>query len=77
MLPYHIALDVVATNLHTMFLIDNIPIFVRGFMSLTIKFCIRSTICMLMYFRSWRGDINQKIASSIHNTMKNLPVHCK
>ena len=32
MLPYHIALDVVATNLHTMFFIDNIPIFVRGFM---------------------------------------------
>ena len=31
-MSYHIALDVVATNLHTMFLIDNIFISVCGFM---------------------------------------------
>ena len=32
MLPYNIALDVVATNLHTMLLIDNILIFLCDFM---------------------------------------------
>ena len=80
MLPYHIVLDVVATNLHTMFLIDNILIFFMWFYvfkSLTIKFCVRNKICMLRYFRGSRGDINWKIASSIHKTMKNLPVHYK
>ena len=32
MLPYHIALDIVAIDLHAIFFIDNISIFVYGFM---------------------------------------------
>ena len=76
MLPFQIALDVVATNLHTILLIDNILIFfLCGFMFS--NHLHKKHNLYAWYFRSSRGDINWKIAHLYIKTTKYLPVHCK
>ena len=76
MLPYHIALDVVATTLYTMFLIDDTFIFLWVlYFKITYNQILHKKDNFYAWnFRSLRGDINWKIASSIHKTLKYLPV---
>ena len=78
-LPYHIAMDVVAITLDTMFLIDDILVFLGVLcFQITHNQILRKKDNFYTWnFRSLRGDINWKIASSTHKILKYLPVQYK